>query len=68
MPRLQDKEIMDYTMKDYLQKCTPAQIDKTVLNALLREMERASLEAVKAVHDREELAAEIRHKGDYLHQ
>ena len=58
---------MNYSVKDYLQKCTPAQIDETVLDTLLREMERASLEAVKAVHDREEFAAEIRRKRGYLY-
>ena len=58
---------MNHDIKDYLQTCMPTQIDEAALDALRQEMERASLEAVKAVHDREEFAAEIRRKVDYLY-
>ena len=51
---------MNHSLKDYLQKCTPAQVDETALDELRQEMEKAVPEIAEIIQDREELAAELR--------
>ena len=51
---------MNDSLKEYLQKCVPAQVDETALNELRQEMEKAVPEIAESIQDREELAAELR--------
>jgi hypothetical protein len=51
---------MNQRLKDYLQKCTPAEVDETALDELRREMEEAVPEIAESIQKREELAAELR--------
>ena len=51
---------MNQRLKDYLQKCTPAQVDEKSLDELRQEMEKAVPEIAESIQDREELAAELR--------
>ena len=51
---------MNQGLKDYLQKCTPAQVDQSSLDELRQEMEKAVPEIAESIQDREELAAELR--------
>ena len=51
---------MNQRLKDYLQKCTPATVDKKALNKLYHEMEKAVPEIAKRIQEREERAAELR--------
>ena len=51
---------MNQRLKDYLEKCTPAEVDETALDELRREMEEAVPEIADSIREREELAAELR--------
>ena len=51
---------MNRRLKDYLQKCTPATADQTMLDALRQEMDMAVPEITESIRQREELAAELR--------
>ena len=51
---------MNRRLKDYLQKCTPATADQTMLDELRRDMDMAVPEITESIRQREELAAELR--------
>ena len=51
---------MNQRLKDYLQKCTPATADQTMLDGLRREMDKAVPEITESIRQREELAAQLR--------
>ena len=51
---------MNQRLKDYLQKCTPATADQTMLDELRRGMDKAVPEITESIRQREELAAELR--------
>ena len=51
---------MNQRLKDYLEKCSPATVDETVLDDLFREMEEAVPDIIETIRQREELAAELR--------
>ena len=51
---------MNQRLKDYLQKCTPATADQTMLDELRQEMDKAIPEITNNIRQREELAAELR--------
>ena len=51
---------MNNKLKDYLQQCTPATADQTMLDKLHREMDKAIPEITENIRQREELAAELR--------
>ena len=51
---------MNHGLKDYLRKCTPAQVDEASLDRLRQEMEKAVPEIAESIQEREELAAELR--------
>ena len=51
---------MNHGLRDYLQKCTPAQVDEASLDKLRQEMEKALPEIAESIQEREELAAELR--------
>ena len=51
---------MNQRLKDYLQKCTPATADQTMLDELRKEMDKAVPEITNNIRQREELAAELR--------
>ena len=51
---------MNQKLKDYLQKCTPATADQTMLDELRRDMDKAIPEITESIRQREELAAELR--------
>lgn len=51
---------MDQRLKDYLQKCTPATADQTMLDELRQEMDKAVPEITNNIKQREERAAELR--------
>ncbi len=51
---------MNQRLRDYLQKCTPAAVDETILDDLRQEMEDAVPEIAESIREREELAAELR--------
>ena len=51
---------MNQKLKNYLEKCSPATVDETMLDDLRREMEEAVPEIAESIRQREELAAELR--------
>ena len=51
---------MNEKLKDYLQQCTPAEADQTMLDELRRQMDKAVPEITENIRQREELAAELR--------
>ena len=51
---------MNQRLKDYLQKCTPATADQTMLDELRRDMDKAVPKITESIRQREELAAELR--------
>lgn len=51
---------MNDKLKGYLQKCTPAATDQTMLDELRLQMDEAVPEIAKNIRQREELAAELR--------
>ena len=51
---------MNERLRNYLEKCSPATVDETMLDDLFREMEEAVPEIVESIRQREELAAELR--------
>lgn len=51
---------MNQRLKDYLEKCSPATVDESVLDDLFREMEEAVPDIIETIRQREELAAELR--------
>ena len=51
---------MNRKLKNYLEKCSPATVDETMLDDLRREMEQAVPEIAESIRQREELAAELR--------
>ncbi len=51
---------MNQRLKDYLEKCSPATVDETMLDDLRREMEKAVPEIAESIRRREELAAQLR--------
>ena len=51
---------MNQRLKNYLQKCTPARADQTMLDELRRNMDKAVPEITESIRQREELAAELR--------
>ena len=51
---------MNQRLKYYLQKCTPAPADQTMLDELRRDMEKAVPEITKNIRQRVDLAAELR--------
>lgn len=51
---------MNKKLKGYLQQCTPAEADQTMLDELRRQMDKAVPEITEKIRQREELAAELR--------
>ena len=51
---------MNQRLRDYLQKCTPAAVDETILDDLRQEMEDSVPEIAEIIREREELADELR--------
>ncbi|MCY4575124.1 MAG: hypothetical protein OXC55_00740 [Chloroflexi bacterium] len=51
---------MNEKLDDYLQRCTLAATDQTMLDELSRQMDKAVPEITKNIRQREELAAELR--------
>ena len=51
---------MNPKLKNYLQKFSPATVDKTVLDDLRQEMKGAVSEITDNIRQREKLAAELR--------
>ena len=51
---------MNQRLKKYLEKCTPATADQTMLDELRREMDKAVPEITENIRQREERAAELR--------
>lgn len=51
---------MNKRLKQYLQNCTPATPDQTMLDELRREMDKAVPEITENIRQREALAAELR--------
>ena len=51
---------MNGKLKGYLQQCTPAEADQTMLDELHRQMDKAVPEITENIRQREELAAELR--------
>ena len=51
---------MNKKLKGYLQQCTPAAVDQTMLDELRRQMDKAVPEITEKIRQREELAAELR--------
>ena len=51
---------MNQRLMDYLQKCTPATADQTMLDELRRDMDKAVPKITESIRQREELAAELR--------
>ena len=51
---------MNKRLKDYLEQCTAATADQTMLDELRREMDKAVPEITENIRQREELAAELR--------
>ena len=51
---------MNDKIKDYLQRCTPAATDQTMLDELRLQMDEAVPEITENIRQREELAAELR--------
>ena len=51
---------MNQRLRNYLEKCSPATVDQTMLDDLFREMEEAVPEIAESIREREELAAELR--------
>ena len=48
---------MNPRLKDYLQTCTPATADQTMLDELRRKMDKAVPEITESIRQREKLAA-----------
>ena len=51
---------MNDKLKNYLDKCSPATVDRSRLDDLRREMQEAVPEIAESIRQREELAAELR--------
>ncbi|MCY3839282.1 MAG: hypothetical protein OXH09_11680 [Gammaproteobacteria bacterium] len=51
---------MNRRLKAYLQKCSPATADETMLDELRREMDKAVPEIIESIRRREIRAAELR--------
>ena len=51
---------MDEKLKKYLEKCSPAPVDESLLEDLLYAMEEAVPEIAERVRQREKLAARLR--------
>ena len=51
---------MNQRLTNYLEKCSPATVDETMLDDLCREMEEAVPEIVENIRQRDELAAQLR--------
>ena len=51
---------MNKRLKSYLEKCSPAPVDQSRLDALRREMEQAVPEIAESIRQREKLAAQLR--------
>ena len=51
---------MNERLKSYLEKCTPATVDQSMIDDLYDEMEEAVPEIVESIRRREELAAQLR--------
>ena len=51
---------MNKRLRDYLQQCTPATADETMLDELRRAMDKAIPEITENIRQREQLAAELR--------
>ena len=51
---------MDDKLRNYLENCSPATVDESLLDDLRREMEEAVPEIAESIRQREELAARLR--------
>ena len=51
---------MNRRLKNYLQKCSPATADQTMLDELRKEMDKAVPEIIESIRRREIRAAELR--------
>ena len=51
---------MDDKLRNYLENCSPATVDESLLDDLRREMEEAVPEITESIRQREELAARLR--------
>ena len=54
---------MNEKLKDYLDKCTPATLDQSILDDLRTAMQEAVPEIAESIRQREELAAQFRLAG-----
>lgn len=51
---------MNERLKSYLDRCSPAPVDQSMVDDLYEEMEEAVPEIVESIRQREELAAKLR--------
>ncbi len=51
---------MNSDLKDYLERCSPAEMDQSSLEELRRAMKQAVPEIAASIRQREELAAHLR--------
>lgn len=51
---------MNERLKSYLERCSPATVDQSMIDDLYEEMEEAVPEIVESIKQREELAAQLR--------
>ena len=51
---------MDDKLRNYLENCSPATVDESLLDDLRREMEEAVPEIAESIRQREQLAARLR--------
>ena len=51
---------MNERLKNYLERCSPATVDQSMLDDLCKGMEEAVPEIVESIRQREELAAQLR--------
>ena len=54
---------MNEKLKNYLDKCTPARLDQSILDDLRTDMREAVPEITESIRQREELAAQLRLAG-----
>ena len=51
---------MNEKLRNYLEKCSPATVDQSILDDLRRAMEQAVPEITESIRQREALAAQLR--------
>ena len=57
---------MDQKLKDYLDKCTTAKVDESLLDGLRSSMKEVVPEIVDSIKERERLASEFRRQAQIL--